>query len=119
MTGTPSRRTVYVPDQETLLTRPARVETVFREYYTRPMVRYNDPYSGFFWWWLLDRSLEDRARSLTSVGLSESDTFLFAVFADEKRYPSESVIFREGEAGDAIYVLARGRVRISRHISGG
>ena len=64
-------------------------------------------------------SLEDRSRSLTSVGLSESDRFLFAVFADEKSYPSEAVIFREGDAGDAIYVIARGRVRISRRISGG
>ncbi len=44
------------------MSRPARVETVYREYYTRPVVRYNDPYSSFFWWWLLDRSLEDRAR---------------------------------------------------------
>ncbi len=64
-------------------------------------------------------SLEDRSRSLTSVGLSESDRFLFAVFAEEKSYPAESVIFREGSAGDAIYVIARGRVRISRRISGG
>jgi CRP-like cAMP-binding protein len=64
-------------------------------------------------------SLEDRSRSLTSVGLSESDRFLFAVFADEKRYAAESVIFREKDLGDAIYVIARGRVRISRQISGG
>ena len=64
-------------------------------------------------------SLEDRSRSLTTVGLSESDRFLFAVFADEKSYPSDAVIFREGDAGDAIYVIARGRVRISRRISGG
>ena len=64
-------------------------------------------------------SLEERSRSLTSVGLSESDRFLFAVFADEKRYPAEAVIFREGDPGDAIYVIARGRVRISRQISGG
>jgi CRP-like cAMP-binding protein len=62
-------------------------------------------------------SLEDRSRSLT--GLSESDRFLFAVFAEERSYPSESVIFREGDSGDAIYVIARGRVRISRRISGG
>lgn len=64
-------------------------------------------------------SLEDRSRSLTTVGLTESDRFLFAVFADERRYPAEAVIFREGDAGDAIYVIARGRVRISRQISGG
>ncbi len=64
-------------------------------------------------------SLEERSRSLTSVGLSESDRFLFAVFAHERRYPAEAVIFREGDPGDAIYVIARGRVRISRQISGG
>jgi len=64
-------------------------------------------------------SLEDRSRSLTTVGLTESDRFLFAVFAEEKIYPAETVIFREGDAGDAIYVIARGRVRISRQISGG
>ena len=64
-------------------------------------------------------SLADRSRSLTTVGLGESDRFLFAVFAEEKHYPADAVIFREGDAGDAIYVIARGRVRISRQISGG
>ena len=64
-------------------------------------------------------SLEDRSRSLSSVGLSESDRFLFAVFAQEKQYPAGSVVFREGDSGDAIFVIARGRVRISRQISGG
>lgn len=64
-------------------------------------------------------SLADRSRSLTTVGLGESDRFLFAVFAEEKHYPADSVVFREGDAGSAIFVIARGRVRISRRISGG
>jgi len=64
-------------------------------------------------------SLADRSRSLTTVGLGESDRFLFAVFAEEKHYPADAAVFREGDAGDAIYVIARGRVRISRQISGG
>ncbi len=64
-------------------------------------------------------SLADRSRSLTTVGLGESDRFLFAVFAEEKHYPAGGAVFREGDAGDAIYVIARGRVRISRQISGG
>jgi CRP/FNR family cyclic AMP-dependent transcriptional regulator len=64
-------------------------------------------------------SLADRSRSLTTVGLGESDRFLFAVFAEEKHYPANGAVFREGDAGDAIYVIARGRVRISRQISGG
>jgi hypothetical protein len=57
-----SRRTVYVPEREVLLTRPARMSTVFRPYYSRPVVVYNDPFGGFFWWWLLDQSLENRAQ---------------------------------------------------------
>ncbi len=64
-------------------------------------------------------SLAERSRSLTTVGLGESDRFLFAVFAEERSYPAEATIFREGDAGTAIYVIARGRVRISRQISGG
>jgi CRP/FNR family cyclic AMP-dependent transcriptional regulator len=64
-------------------------------------------------------SLEDRSRSLTTVGLGESDRFLFAVFAEEKHYPAGSVLFREGDVGNALVVIARGRVRISRRISGG
>ena len=64
-------------------------------------------------------TLEDRTRSLGGVGLSESDRFLFAVFAEEKHYPAETALFREGDAGEALCVIARGRVRISRRISGG
>jgi CRP/FNR family cyclic AMP-dependent transcriptional regulator len=64
-------------------------------------------------------SLAERSRHLGTVGLGESDRFLFAVFAEEKRYPAEAVIFREGDPGDTICVIALGRVRISRRISGG
>lgn len=42
-------------------TRPVRIEHYYRPYYSRPVVIYNDPYNSFFWWWLLDRSLEDRS----------------------------------------------------------
>lgn len=64
-------------------------------------------------------SAEEKSRSLTSGGLSESDRVLFAAFAQERQYPAEALIFREGDAGDALYVIARGRVRISRQIAGG
>jgi hypothetical protein len=60
-TTTSSRRTIYVPDYRTISTRPVRVQTVFRPYYSRPVVIYHDPFNSFFWWWLLDRSLDDRA----------------------------------------------------------
>ncbi len=55
------RPTVYVPDAYALSTRPSRIYNVFNTYSTRPWVSYHDPYSSLFWWWLLDRSLDDRA----------------------------------------------------------
>jgi hypothetical protein len=55
------RRPVYVPDSQTIWSRPTRSYTVFYPYYSRPVVVYRDPYNSFFWWWLLDRSLDDRA----------------------------------------------------------
>jgi CRP-like cAMP-binding protein len=64
-------------------------------------------------------SAEEKSRSLSSGGLSSSDRFLFGAFAEERRFPAEAVIFREGDAGDAIYAVASGRVRISRHLAGG
>jgi len=55
------RQPVYVPDTQVIVSRPARTRVIFEPYYSRPMVIYHDPYSSLFWWWLLDRSLEDRA----------------------------------------------------------
>ena len=54
--------TVYVPETRAMVSRPARVRVIFGDYYSRPVVVYRDPYSSLFWWWLLDRSFEDRAR---------------------------------------------------------
>jgi hypothetical protein len=53
--------TVYIPDRGILVSRPVRIRTVFYPYYSRPVVVYHDPYNSLFWWWLLDRSLDDRA----------------------------------------------------------
>jgi len=64
-------------------------------------------------------SLEEKSRGLTSGGFSESDRFLFAAFAEERSFPAEAVIFREGDEGDALYAVTRGRVRISRLLAGG
>ena len=55
------RRPVYVPDGEVIRTRPVRVYNVYHYYNTRPWITYRDPYSSFFCWWLLDRTLDDRA----------------------------------------------------------
>ena len=52
---------VYVPDAGTLSSRPVRIYNVFNPYYSRPVVIYRDPYNSLFWWWLLDRSIDDRA----------------------------------------------------------
>jgi hypothetical protein len=34
---------------------------MFNPYASRPTVVYRDPYDSLFWWWLLDRSLDERA----------------------------------------------------------
>lgn len=59
--GGSSRRSLVLPTPQDHATRPIRIQRVYTPYYSRPLVVYNDPYSSFFWWWLLDRSLEDRA----------------------------------------------------------
>ena len=56
-----SRRTIYIPDTYTYSSRPVRIYNVFNPYAARPVVFYHDSYSSLFWWWLLDRSLDDRA----------------------------------------------------------
>src|SRR6266581_5526879 len=55
------RRTVYVPDYTVIRTRPSRINVYFGSYGYRPWVYYNDPYSSLFWWWLLDRSMDEQA----------------------------------------------------------
>jgi hypothetical protein len=57
----PERQTVYIPDSGTISTRPVRIYNVFNNYSARPVVTYHDPYGSLFWWWLLERSLDDRA----------------------------------------------------------
>ncbi|MEP7132552.1 MAG: cyclic nucleotide-binding domain-containing protein, partial [Acidobacteriota bacterium] len=64
-------------------------------------------------------SAEEKSKFLGSGGLSESDRYLFGAFAEERRYPAGALLFREGDPGETLYAVARGRVRISRHIAGG
>jgi hypothetical protein len=45
----------------TYVTRETRIYSTYSPYYSRPVVIYNDPFPSLFWWWLLDRSLEERA----------------------------------------------------------
>jgi CRP/FNR family cyclic AMP-dependent transcriptional regulator len=61
---------------------------------------------------------EEKAKLLSKGGLSPADLALFASFCSEKVYGDEAVIFREGDPGEALYIVARGKVRISRQIPG-
>jgi hypothetical protein len=50
-------------DRQRWENRELRRREIFDRYYTYtpPVVVYHDPYSNLFWWWLLDRSLDERA----------------------------------------------------------
>ena len=48
-------------DQQKWVNRQQRQETFYGVYYSRPMVIYHDPYPSYFWWWMLDRTIEERA----------------------------------------------------------
>lgn len=49
-------------DHERWVNRELRQRRVFGPYYSYPVVVYHDPYSSWFWWWLLSRDLDTRAR---------------------------------------------------------
>lgn len=48
-------------NHERWVNRDLRQRTFYPTYYPLAPVYYNDPYNSFFWYWLLDRSLDDRA----------------------------------------------------------
>ncbi len=51
-------------------------------------------------------------------GLSQGEIRLLATFSQEERYEGDSIIFREGEIGDKLYIILDGQVRISKFIPG-
>ncbi len=61
---------------------------------------------------------EEKSKALTESGLAADDADLLASFCREEAYPLGAVIFREGDEGHALSVVARGKVRISRRIAG-
>lgn len=63
-------------------------------------------------------SSEERADALERSGLAPADADLLTWVGREESYPQGAVIFREGDRGDTLSVIARGRVRISRRIAG-
>jgi hypothetical protein len=56
-----STTTIHNMSHNTYITRETRIYGAYSPYYGRPVVFYSDPYNSFFWWWLLDRSLDERA----------------------------------------------------------
>ncbi len=52
------------------------------------------------------------------TGLSAAELRLLATTLPAKRFASGAYLFREGDAGDCLYVVFEGQVRISRRVAG-
>jgi len=61
---------------------------------------------------------EDKVDLFKERGLSAAEMKLLATFSTEERFREGSMIFREGERGDKLYIVLDGRVRISKFIPG-
>jgi CRP-like cAMP-binding protein len=61
---------------------------------------------------------EDKVDLFKERGLSAAEMKLLATFSTEERFREGSMIFREGEKGDKLYIVLDGRVRISKFIPG-
>jgi CRP/FNR family cyclic AMP-dependent transcriptional regulator len=61
---------------------------------------------------------EDKVDLFKERGLSAAEMKLLATFSSEERFREGSMIFREGERGDKLYIVLNGRVRISKFIPG-
>jgi len=63
-------------------------------------------------------SADEKSQALALGGLAAADIDLLASFCREEAYPQGAVIFREGDVGHSMSVIAHGSVRISRRIAG-
>lgn len=61
---------------------------------------------------------EDKVDLFKERGLSAGEMKLLATFSSEERFNEGSMVFREGEKGDKLYIVLDGRVRISKFIPG-
>ncbi len=61
---------------------------------------------------------EDKVDLFKERGLSAAEMKLLATFSNEERFSAGSMIFREGDRGDKLYIVLDGRVRISKFIPG-
>ncbi len=62
---------------------------------------------------------DDQIRLLHEQGLTASELGTLANFSEVKRFAAGTYLFREGDAGDEMYVVLEGRVMISKFIPGG
>lgn len=63
-------------------------------------------------------SADEKSQALARGGLALADVDLLASFCRQEAYPQGAVIFREGDEGHSMSVVAQGKVRISRRIAG-
>ena len=61
---------------------------------------------------------EDKVDLFKERGLSAAEMKLLATFSTEEKFREGSMIFREGDKGDKLYIVLDGRVRISKFIPG-
>ncbi|HSP15810.1 MAG TPA: cyclic nucleotide-binding domain-containing protein [Thermoanaerobaculia bacterium] len=61
---------------------------------------------------------EEKVDLFKERGLSAAEMKLLATFSTEERFSEGSLIFREGDKGDKLYIVLDGRVRISKFIPG-
>lgn len=61
---------------------------------------------------------EDKVDLFKERGLSAGEMKLLATFSSEERIRDGSMVFREGEQGDKLFIILDGRVRISKFIPG-
>src|SRR2546430_7535485 len=61
---------------------------------------------------------EDKVDLFRERGLSAGEMKLLATFSSEERFREGSMIFREGEKGDKLFIVLDGCVRISKFIPG-
>jgi len=62
---------------------------------------------------------DDKIRLFREQGLSRDELTTLATFSNERRFTEDSWVFEEGDRGDELYIVADGRVLISKYIPGG
>lgn len=63
-------------------------------------------------------STEEKLSLLREQGLSAKELELLAKYSNEEHFHSGALIFGEGEEGHSLYIVLRGKVRISRMVPG-